>query len=58
MDDVIDEKLSDPEYLQTPEALHRVDELIDQLISGYTYERDLWLRRPERRLRLGPAPPP
>ena len=62
MDDVIDEKLSDPEYLKTPEALHRVDELIDQLISGYTYDRDLWLdgqnagfawaplRRPEENL--------
>jgi crotonobetainyl-CoA:carnitine CoA-transferase CaiB-like acyl-CoA transferase len=62
MDDLIDEKLRDPEYLKTPEAMHRVNDLIDKLISSYTYERDLWLdgqnagfawaplRRPEENL--------
>ena len=58
MDDVIDEKLSDPEYLKTPEALRRVDELIDRLISSYTYERDIWLDGQNAGFAWAPTPPP
>ncbi len=50
----IDEKLSDPEYLQTPEAARQVDALIDRLISSYTYESDLWLDGQEAGFAWGP----
>jgi crotonobetainyl-CoA:carnitine CoA-transferase CaiB-like acyl-CoA transferase len=63
LDDALDEKFSDEQYLQTPEAARLIDALIDRLVLSYTYERDVWLdgqeagfawgpiRRPEENLR-------
>ncbi len=54
LDGVIEEKLSDPEYLQTPEAARQVDALIDRLMLSYTYESDLWLDGQEAGFAWGP----
>ena len=54
MENVIDERLSDPEYLQTPEAARQVDALIDRLMLSYTYQSDVWLDGQEAGFAWGP----
>jgi crotonobetainyl-CoA:carnitine CoA-transferase CaiB-like acyl-CoA transferase len=55
IDGAMDEELSDPEYLETPEAVRRVNALIDRLVSSYTYDRDLWLDGQQAGFAWGPV---
>jgi crotonobetainyl-CoA:carnitine CoA-transferase CaiB-like acyl-CoA transferase len=42
IEDIGDEKYDDPAYLQQPEVVRHVDNLVDRMILSYVYDRDLW----------------